>query len=86
MVFQLIPRGTAAYIVTCDFNENPKSDFDFDFDLGFVNMLSEKNIFDNILLVICRYDLKKININVVLVVLTHTNNFTFMSCDLEFRF
>ena len=26
--------GTAAYIVNCDFNENPKSDFDS--DLGFV--------------------------------------------------
>ena len=26
--------GTAAYIVNCDFNENRKSDFDF--DLGFV--------------------------------------------------
>ena len=59
-VLQLIPGGTEAYIVTCDFNENPKSDFDF--DLGFVNMLSEKNMFDNILLVICRYDLKNINI------------------------
>ena len=35
MVLQLIPGGTAAHIVTCDFNENPKSDFDF--DLGFVN-------------------------------------------------
>ena len=34
-VLQLIPGGTAAYIVTCDFNENPKSDFNF--DLGFVN-------------------------------------------------
>ena len=36
-VLQLIPGGTAAYIVTCDFNENPNSDFDF--DLGFVNNL-----------------------------------------------
>ena len=44
-------------MVTCDFNENPKSDFDF--DLGFVNILSEKNMFDNILLVICRYDPEK---------------------------
>merc|ERR1712131_470021 len=35
-VLQLIPGGTAAYIVTCDFNENPKSDFDF--DIGFVNI------------------------------------------------
>ena len=34
-VLQLIPGGTAAYIVTCDFNETPKSDFDF--DLRFVN-------------------------------------------------
>ena len=50
--------------MNCDFNENPKSDFDF--DLGFVNMLSKK-MFDNILLVICRYDLKKMNINVVLI-------------------
>ena len=33
-VLQLIPGGTAAYIVTCDFNENPK--FDLDFNLGFV--------------------------------------------------
>ena len=39
-VLQLIPGGTAAYIVTCDFNENPKSDFDF--DLGVVNFLLER--------------------------------------------
>ena len=56
-VLQLIPGGTAAYIVTCDFNENPKSDFDF--DLGFVNMLSEKYKFDNILLVYVDMTLKK---------------------------
>ena len=31
--------GTAAYIVNCDFNENPKSEFDF--DLGFVNIRKE---------------------------------------------
>ena len=36
-VLQLILGSTAAYIVTCDFNENPKSDFDF--DLGFVKQV-----------------------------------------------
>ena len=33
-VLQLIPGGTAAYIVTCDFNEKQKSDFNF--AIGFV--------------------------------------------------
>ena len=41
VVLQLIPGGTAAYIVTCEFNENPKSDFDF--DLGFVKSQSENS-------------------------------------------
>ena len=35
-VMQLIPGGNAVYVVTCDFNENPKSDFDY--DLGFVKI------------------------------------------------
>ena len=64
-IFYTFLCDTAAYIVNYAFNENPKSAFDF--DLGFVNMLSEKNKFDNIMLLICRYDIEKININDVLI-------------------
>ena len=64
-VLQLIPGGTAAYIVPCDFNENPKSDFDF--DLGFVNMLSEKSCFITFCWSYVDMTWQKIHINVVLI-------------------
>ena len=40
-----VPGGTAAYIVACDLNENPKSDFDF--DLGFVNNNNDNLLYEN---------------------------------------
>ena len=41
--FKLSRGGLGGWVVgKSDFNENPKSDFDFDFDLGFVNIPNTK--------------------------------------------